>query len=175
VRELATLWVVLINGALWGLLQPGIGYLCTRIPASAFDPQAWLYRERRWEKGGAIYQRLLSVKRWKAWLPSWGAALGGFSMQQVKTREASYLERWVRETCRAELTHWLAMGVSGLFFLWNRPVVAALMVVYALLANGPCIVAQRYNRPRLGRLASHVAAGTSRADRPGLRDGHGRF
>jgi hypothetical protein len=31
------------------------------------------------------------------------------------------------------------------------------MVVYALMTNMPCIVVQRYNRPRLLRIVSRVA------------------
>lgn len=77
---------------------------------------------------------------------------GGFSMKHIISRRKEYLERWVRETCRAELTHWIALIFSGMFFLWNPPVLGFLMVFYAVVANMPCIVVQRYNRPHIIRI-----------------------
>ena len=152
-KDWSTSWTILINGVAWGILQPLIAYLCTRIPVSAFSASTWLFRPRAWERDGAIYQRIFWVRRWKDWLPSGGAVFeGGFSMRRIASSDAIYLHRWLHETCRAELTHWIAVLVSGLFFLWNRPLVALFMVVYALAANLPCIIAQRYNRPRLLRV-----------------------
>jgi len=154
----STFWTIVVNGAAWGILQPGIAYLCTQIPVSAFSASTWLFRPRTWERDGDIYQRAFRVRRWKGWLPSGGAVFeGGFSMRRIASSDTVYLHRWVRETCRAELTHWVAVLVSALFFLWNRPLVAMLMVVYALAANLPCIIAQRYNRPRLLRVLRHAA------------------
>ena len=143
-------WTILLDSVAWAILQPAIAYLCTRLPASVFDARQWLFRARRWEQGGALYDRLLRVKAWKSRLPSGGTALaGGFSMKQVASRQPEHLERWVQETCRAELTHWLALFVAGFFFLWNPPLLGVAMVLYAVALNGPCIVVQRYNRPRL--------------------------
>jgi glycosyl-4,4'-diaponeurosporenoate acyltransferase len=73
-------------------------------------------------------------------------------MKRVASRHREALERWVQEACRAELTHWIALLVSGLFFLWNPPWLGGVMVLYAVALNGPCIVVQRYNRPRLMRI-----------------------
>lgn len=82
---------------------------------------------------------------------------GGFSMRRVASHSDEYVARWVAESCRAELTHWLAMLPVVLFVLWNPPVAVAANGVYALCANLPCIVVQRYNRPRLVRLLARVA------------------
>jgi glycosyl-4,4'-diaponeurosporenoate acyltransferase len=41
------------------------------------------------------------------------------------------------------------MATVVLFLLWNPPVGVAVNVVYAIAANVPCILAQRYNRPRV--------------------------
>jgi glycosyl-4,4'-diaponeurosporenoate acyltransferase len=166
VRELSTGWLIVLNGVAWGIIQPGIAYLCTRVPTSAFRAAQWLYRDRPWERGGAIYQSSLRVKRWKDWLPSGGAAFaGGFSMRRMTSHSESYLRRWVQETCRAELTHWLALLASGLFFIWNRPEVGLMMVAYALAANVPCIVVQRHNRPRLLRLLSRLSPSAEEGQR----------
>ena len=69
-------------------------------------------------------------------------------MRHVTSHDPAYLRTWVLESCRAELVHWLAIPPALLFFLWNPWPVGLLMILYALAVNGPCIVAQRYNRPR---------------------------
>jgi glycosyl-4,4'-diaponeurosporenoate acyltransferase len=40
-----------------------------------------------------------------------------------------------------------------IFFVWNPPWACWLMTVYALGANLPCILAQRYNRLAFERMA----------------------
>ena len=61
----------------------------------------------------------------------------------------------VQETCRAELVHG-ASCLLGLAFLWLWPGWggAIVLAVWVLLANLPFILIQRYNRPRLMRLAA---------------------
>ena len=146
-------WTVVLDSAVWAVIQPLIGFLCTQLPPSAFDAGHWLFRTRRWEQGGAIYERLFRVRRWKGWLPSGGTVFrGGFSMRRVMSSRREYLERYLQETCRAELTHWLALGASVLFFLWNPPWLGLYMVLYAVVVNAPCIVVQRANRPHILRI-----------------------
>ena len=45
-----------------------------------------------------------------------------------------------------------ALGCAPLFFLWNPWWADLIMLTYALMANLPCIFAQRYNRLRFQRL-----------------------
>jgi glycosyl-4,4'-diaponeurosporenoate acyltransferase len=58
----------------------------------------------------------------------------------------------LRETCRAELTHWLTLLFAPFFFFWNPLWVGFFMIFYALAENLPLIMAQRYNRARLRRI-----------------------
>ncbi len=44
------------------------------------------------------------------------------------------------------------MLFAPLFFLWNKPGIGWIMIVYALIENLPLIMAQRYNRIRFKRL-----------------------
>jgi glycosyl-4,4'-diaponeurosporenoate acyltransferase len=69
-------------------------------------------------------------------------------------RSPDYCRTFVLETCRAELCHWIVIALVPTFFLWNPWYVAWPMVPYAIVANAPCIVAQRFNRPRLAALAA---------------------
>jgi len=77
---------------------------------------------------------------------------GGFSKARAVGRSTEYLERFVVETRRAEVTHWVVMAAGPFFFLWNPWYAGVLMCVYAVVANVPFIVIQRYNRARLHRI-----------------------
>ena len=56
-----------------------------------------------------------------------------------------HLERFVVETRRAEATHWLVLAAGPFFVLWNPWGLALVMVAYAVVANVPCLLIQRYN------------------------------
>ena len=77
---------------------------------------------------------------------------GGFAKGTLAGTKADYLRRFIRETWRGELCHWFALGCTPVFFLWNPGWADLVMVAYALAANLPCILAQRYNRSRFQRL-----------------------
>jgi hypothetical protein len=53
------------------------------------------------------------------------------------------------ETGRAEYTHLFAMLPAPIFFIWNPWWGGIIMIIYAVIINVPCIIAQRYNRARL--------------------------
>ncbi len=143
-------WTIVVDSIAWAVIQTGIAYLAVQLPASLFDHRAWLFRTRAWERGGAIYQDLFRVKQWKTRLPTGGALFaGGFSMKRLASWDRDYLERWVLESCRSELCHWVAMLPAPLFFLWNPIPVGVVMIVYAIAFNVPLVLVQRYNRPRL--------------------------
>jgi glycosyl-4,4'-diaponeurosporenoate acyltransferase len=148
-------WIVLVNAAAWLVIQLGLPWLFSRIPLAWFDPSWWLFRTRAWEREGRVYDRLFFIRAWKRSLPD-GAALfrNGFRKRRMRTRSPVYCSTFVRETCRAESLHWLLLAVSALFFIWNRWDVATLMIPYGIVVNAPCIVVQRFNRPRLTRLAT---------------------
>lgn len=60
------------------------------------------------------------------------------------------------------------MSAAPFFFLWNPVALGAAMVVYALVANAPCLLVQRYNRARLLRLlgrGTRIRGRDSGADR----------
>jgi len=67
------------------------------------------------------------------------------------------LQRFARETRRAELAHWWAMCCGPLFVLWNPPLAAALLISYGVVVNLPFILIQRYNRFRIQALTGRLA------------------
>ena len=89
-------------------------------------------------------------------------------MDRIRSRRPEHLRRWVIETCRSEFCHWIAIAASPLFFLWNRPAVGFVMIIYSLLFNLPLVIVQRHNRPRF--LAAVARTETWRAQEPPLSE-----
>ncbi len=147
--ELPTGWVVLLNVAGWPVLQFGLAWLFTRMPETWFNPPC----PGAWEQGGRLYERAFGIRGWKDRLPDAALWFGiGFAKAKLTRLDPAYLRRFIRETWRGELCHWSALACAPLFFLWNPWWADLVMVTYALVANLPCILAQRYNRLRFQRV-----------------------
>ncbi|MEA5061120.1 MAG: hypothetical protein VB015_01720 [Erysipelotrichaceae bacterium] len=56
------------------------------------------------------------------------------------------------ESARGELTHWLAILPFWVFGFFAPSYIIPIMLAYALIVNLPCIIVQRYNRPRIKKL-----------------------
>lgn len=149
-------WAVALDFLVWLAVHVGVSYAISRPSADRFDPENWLYRERHWERGGGLYEGWFKVRRWKRVLPDGAAVFGsGFRKKRLGNLDAAYMTRFVQEACRAELTHWVILAFAAVFFVWNVWWVGLIMILYAVVVNLPCIVAQRFNRIRLRRLLSH--------------------
>jgi glycosyl-4,4'-diaponeurosporenoate acyltransferase len=143
-------WLTLVVDVLaWGFFHAATGYAAHRLGDHRLAQDGPLLRRRSFEAGGRWYRRRLRIHRWKDRLPEAGALFdGGVSKRELPGLDADGLRTFVRETRRAELTHWWAMSCSPLFLLWNPPLPAALLVTYGVLVNVPFIAIQRYNRFR---------------------------
>ncbi len=139
-----------LNIAAWAAIHAGTGYAVHRLPVHRLQHDGPVLRPRVWEDVGRAYERALRVGRWKDRLPEAGALFRrGLSKRTVARAD---LERFVAETRRAERGHWLALCGGPLFALWNPPSGLFLMTAYGVVANGPFIVVQRYNRQRAQRV-----------------------
>lgn len=148
--ELSSTALVVADVVAWGIISATVGYLAHRLPDDRLDHDTRLLRIRRFERGGRVYERRLRIARWKDRMPEAGALFpGGFSKRAVTRAD---LGRYLLETRRAELTHWAIMASAPLFLLWNPWTIWPAMVAYAVVANLPCIVIQRYNRARVLRI-----------------------
>lgn len=140
-------WRAALYLAALGILAHPLGQA---LPRSHFDPQRFPWRCRPWEKNGRIYERL-GIRRWKNKLPDMSRLLP--DMVKKRLGQADTL-RLIQETCTAECVHWWLLLLSaGILLLWRSPWCWALWLLYNLLGNLPYIIIQRYNRPRLLRLA----------------------
>ena len=156
--HLPSVWTVALDFTVWLVIHLGVSMSIAKIKSDSFYPESWLHRERSWERNGKIYKAFLGVKKWKRLLPD-GAAMfkSGFKKKHLRNQDALYIQRFILETCRAELAHWVMFILSFVFFIWNDWWVGMIMVAYALIVNTPCIIAQRYNRIRLQRFDRRCA------------------
>jgi len=151
----SSFWTVMLDFAAWLTIHMGSAYLITRVPLRIFNPESSIFQVRSWEKSGEIYQQFFRVKAWKKKLPD-GAVLfeRGFNKKMITGKNPLYFEDFLRETCRAEIAHWIVLAAAPLFFLWNPVWAGYVNLAYALIVNLPCIITQRYNRPHFLNLVN---------------------
>jgi glycosyl-4,4'-diaponeurosporenoate acyltransferase len=141
---------VLVDVVAWGFFHAATGYAAHRLTDAQLGRDGWLLRPRRFEDHGRWYRRRLRIHRWKDRLPEAGALFaGGLSKRHLPALDDDGLRLFVRETRRAELTHWWAMWCGPLFVFWNPPLAAVLLIAYGVLVNLPFVLIQRYNRFRI--------------------------
>ncbi len=173
--ELPKLWIVVLNLAAIPAIHLGISWAFTRLDRRRFDPAAPLFRERPWERGGGIYQRLFRVRAWKHRLPDAAPWFDGFAKGRLGHPDPAHLRAFIAETCRGEAAHYAQIPGLLLTLAWNPwPFAAGAMVAYALLSNLPCLILQRFTRARLRRFLERAGSGAgdqrdSVRDRPGQR------
>jgi glycosyl-4,4'-diaponeurosporenoate acyltransferase len=146
------LLLVLVDAAAWAGWSAICGYAAHRLSDERLARSGPL-RLRAFERDGRVYERVLHIKAWKDLLPEAGSLFrGGFSKRRILRHDRAYLERFARETRRAERTHWAILALGPVFYAWNPWWLATAMLAFGVLANVPCLLVQRYNRARLERV-----------------------
>ncbi len=150
---ISNLWIVILSAVLWYTFQHLAEYIAHKVPKKWLSPKGFLFKERKWEKGGAVYTKIFKVKKWKKYLPD-GAAVrkNGYQKKNLTDYSTENLERFLLESCRAELVHLLSIVPFWVFGLFAPVEIIFYMLIYALAVNLPCIIVQRYNRPRISKL-----------------------
>ncbi len=123
------------------------------LPGKLLNPENWYFRCYAFERGGKIYEKL-GIKKWQSHVPDMSRVVPW--LMPPKNLKGEFKDRiptMVRETCNAELNHWIT-SLVGLGCLWIWPGIGGVIVtlVDILVLNLPFILIQRYNRPRLMRL-----------------------
>lgn len=147
---LYAVWLFTVNTVAWLILHFTISALCFKIPLRYFLHDVAFLRIARWERDGEIWNRLFLVKKWKKYLIDGSSIVKeSYNKSHLHGTKRENLIVFAAETKRAELTHWLLILPAPLFFLWNPVWAGWIIVAYALIANLPFIITQRYNRGRI--------------------------
>ena len=153
---LPTLLTIVIDILVWGILQLSIARLSLEFK-DKFLSNNRIFKVLKFEKDGEFYNRYFRIKLWKDKLPDGSKILmNSFSKQTFNAKDLDYLNKFLIEINRAEISHWLQILPAPLFFLFNVEWVGYFMIGYALIANIPFILAQRYNRARVIKIIENV-------------------
>ena len=142
---------VLVDSGVWAVWGSIVGLAAGRAKPDRFTADGPLTRLRPWENSGRTWEKV-GVRHWKDSLPDLGTTFGGLSKRRALPGPEGRRLLEV-ETRRAELVHWVAALPVIAMPWWNPAWVSIVMAVYAVGANAPFIIIQRYNRGRLARLA----------------------
>jgi len=150
----STGWTIVLCFVLWIIINFSVSYICLYLPDRFFNPSSWFFRSHPFEKDGQWYEEVLKVKSWKHLLPDGGGLWKkrGYKKRHLEDFSEENLERFLVEACRGELTHWLSILSFWIFGFFLPATSTWVMLIYALIANLPCIITQRYNRPRVQKL-----------------------
>jgi len=147
-----TIWMTLINTSFWLICCFGMAWIVRVFPKSLYEPNNCFFKEKAFEK--QLY-KAIRIAKWKDRLPEWGKILGFEKKNLNKDLQAQYLDRFILETCYAEVGH-LGMALLGFACIAVNPNSYFLMALICALVNVviqiPFILIQRYNRPRLLRI-----------------------
>ncbi|TXC85649.1 glycosyl-4,4'-diaponeurosporenoate acyltransferase [Metabacillus litoralis] len=144
--------IFLLNVLLWLIIHLLGAYIPSKFNAAFINKFTLLDAVNQWE---IITYEKLKVKRWKEKLPDGGDwTKGGIKKKNINIRSKEGIERFLLETKRAELSHWLQILPAPIFFTFNDPLSGIIMIIYAFSFNIPFIIIQRYNRYRLIRCLS---------------------
>lgn len=155
--ELSPIWLLIVDVVAWFFFHMSIAWLMNQVSDQWLEKQMRGFQPQRWERDGQIWQDVFHIRRWKKYLPDGSMFLKeSYDQTNLSGLEVEELKKFIIETKRAELTHWLMILPAFFFFIWNPPWAGILMVLYALFFNLPLIATQRYNRPRLARLYDKI-------------------
>ena len=127
-------------------------YIGEALPAKWLRWDSFLFRTRRWEKDGEIYEKI-RIQDWKDHMPDMSRICKDMVPKRFDTFPTpEAVERLLIETCVAEAVHWgLCLPAIFIPLFWKTHW-GFLVAFSAILGNLPFIMIQRYNRPQLTAL-----------------------
>ena len=132
-------------------------YVGQALPRRWFHPDRFPFKSFRWEQEGNAYRRL-GVQHWKDLVPDMSKVMPDMIPKRVSLRgTAEEAMTLVQETCVAEAVHGVLMVLSvGNYLLCQNLLGLAVTLFDAIFLNLPYWIIQRYNRPKLLRLAEKL-------------------
>lgn len=138
---------ILLTVIYFVLIGQGCFFFGLLLPRERFDEEAFPYKAYAWERKGKLYD-VLHIKKWKRRVPDMSMVTDKIFPKRLSSGiTVEELDRLVKESCVAELIHYiLAVLGLGFYYIWKGKTGAVLTVLY-ILGNIPYIIIQRYNRP----------------------------
>ncbi|MEB7725233.1 glycosyl-4,4'-diaponeurosporenoate acyltransferase CrtO family protein [Mammaliicoccus fleurettii] len=144
---------IIYNALYWFIVQMIIAQLGTRISYKFLEKDNKYFRSWNFEKEGQLWQQLVKVQYWKDHLPD-----GQHINSDIKSKSTfdlsknvNEIQQFILETRRAEIVHMLSI-FSVIAFYKSSKSVKIINFAYVVIANVPCMIVQRYNRPKLIRI-----------------------
>ena len=148
--ELPNFWIAVINIIGIPLCHLAIAWASTCLPAGMFVrplPPKPTHDSAGYEN--FFHEKLFLVRYWKNLLPDAAPWFKGFAKGKLESTDHNYLQTFVCETRRGELSHWIQILAISLFIIWTPSPASSIIIIYAILANAPCIINLRYTRLRI--------------------------
>lgn len=145
--------MIVSNSLAWLFFHLSISIGASRISTDFLEEKEHWFALASWERNGHFWQKWTWIRLWKDKVPdSTQLFKRNYDLTSFSMTDEESIKRFILETRRAELTHWLSIVPAPLFFIWNPPWAGWFMVGYAVVVNAPFILIQRYNRPRLEKI-----------------------
>ncbi|MFQ3708756.1 glycosyl-4,4'-diaponeurosporenoate acyltransferase (plasmid) [Staphylococcus equorum] len=126
-----------------------IAQLGTRISHKCLKDIIY-FRSLDFEKEGQLWQKLFKVQYWKNQLPD-GQRINSNIVSKAAFDTSSNtheVSQFILETRRAGPSISI-FYITAIAFLNSSKSIKIINLVYVIVANVPCIIVQRYNRPKL--------------------------
>ena len=128
------------------------------LPRRWFCAERWPYAPWKWERGGAIYDKI-GIRAWKDRLPDMSRVVRKMVPKRFDAfPTAEHARKLIAETCVAEATHAVLCFVAPVIWLFWRNYVGVILTAIVIICNLPFILIQRYNRPSLVALYGRLTA-----------------
>lgn len=125
-----------------------VSFMVDRISYPVLWKLYWPMRLRKFEQNGELYDKVFKIKQWKQYIP----AIGPFDKKHLVERpDKRYFSVYLLENLRADLYHQLMVVVFFVLTFLFPDAFRERLLVWNFLINVPCIMIQRFNRPRIER------------------------
>lgn len=137
----------------WFIVQMIIAQLGTHISYKFLEKDNKYFRSWNFEQEGQLWQQLVKVQNWKNHLPDGQNLNPNISSKATfdLSKNMNDIQQFILETRRAEIVHMMSIFPIIAFYKSSKSV-KIINFAYVVIANVPCVIVQRYNRPKLIRI-----------------------
>ncbi|WP_064093250.1 glycosyl-4,4'-diaponeurosporenoate acyltransferase CrtO family protein [Rossellomorea aquimaris] len=144
--------IILLNIIGWVCIHLSFSIITSRLTSQQIQKLSVVLHPIHSIESVKLYQ-ILKVKKWKKYIPDAGGWFqNGISKEKIGLNTEVGREKFLLETNRAEISHWLQIVPAPLFLWVNEGVIAWSMFLYAFAFNVPLVLIQRYNRLRVTKI-----------------------